>query len=240
VTDFAPGDRVLSLGNHATHWIVDLTDSPTRNDCIQKLGDEISDEQATFGINGATALHAVRRARIQIDGSVAVFGAGVIGQLVTSFSRPAGAHALIGVDLTPGRLELARGSGATHTVNADAAAAVAAVRKVVDAGAQCVFHASADPRLLQPVMETAGHRAKVSMVGSAPGTAEFDLQVEMLRRELTIVGAYEAGLEMPHAYWPWTPQRDCAVDLCRICDRSLQVDLASDVEGWMAIIITWD
>ena len=256
ITDFAPGDRVVTLGHHATHCIVDVTDSPLRNGYIQKLGDTLTDEQATFAINGATALHAVRRARLQIDESVAVFGVGVVGQLVTAMARLAGAFPIIAVDLVEERLRLARQSGATHVVNARAENP-AAVRKVAAGGAQCLFHASANPKILQSIFEAAGQRAKVIMVGSAPGTAEIGLQVELLRRELQILGAYELELDVPHVYWPWTPQRDRAVVLRRIADRSLAVDhlishrvpytlapalyerIADGGEGWLGIILTW-
>ncbi len=258
ITDFAPGSRVLIMGRHATHWTVDVTGSPLQDGYIRKLDDTLTDEQATFAINGATALHAVRRARLQIDESVVVFGVGVVGQLVTALARLAGAFPVVAVDLVEERLRLARQSGATHVVNASVEDPVEAVRDVTCGGAQCLFHASANPEILQTVFEAAGQRAKVVMVGSAPGTAEIGLQVELLRRELHVLGAYELDLEVPHVYWPWTPQRDRAVVLRRIADQTLAVDhlishripytqapeiyarAATGGEGWMGIILTWD
>ena len=258
LTDFAPGCRVLTMGRHATHYTVDVTDSPLQNGYIRKLDDALTDEQATFAINGATALHAVRRARLQIDESVVVFGAGVVGQLVTALARLAGAFPVVAVDLVEERLQLARQSGATHLVNASAEDPVEAVREVTLGGAQCLFHATANPKILQTVFEAAGQRAKVVMVGSAPGTAEIGLQVELLRRELHVLGAYELDLEVPHVYWPWTPQRDREVVLRRIADQTLAVDhlishriaytqapeiyarAAAGPEGWLGIILTWD
>ena len=258
ITDFAPGCRVLTMGRHATHWNVDVTDSPLQNGYIRKLDDSLTYEQATFAINGATALHAVRRARLQIDESVVVFGAGVVGQLVTALARLAGAFPVVAVDLVEERLRLARQSGATHLVNASAEDPVEAVREVTLGGAQCLFHATANPKILQTVFEAAGQRAKVVMAGSAPGTAEIGLQVELLRRELHVLGAYELDLEVPHVYWPWTPQRDREVVLRRIADQTLAVDhlishripytqapeiyarAAAGPEGWLGIILTWD
>ena len=258
ITDFAPGARVLTMGRHATHCTVDVTGSPLQNGYIRKLDDSLTDEQATFAINGATALHAVRRARLQIDESVVVFGAGVVGQLVTALARLAGAFPVVAVDLVEERLQLARQSGATHVVNASAEDPVEAVRAVTCGGAQCLFHATANPKILQTVFEAAGQRAKVVMVGSAPGTAEIGLQVELLRRELHVLGAYELDLDVPHVYWPWTPQRDREVVLRRIADQTLAVDhlishriaytqapeiyarAAAGPEGWLGIILTWD
>lgn len=258
ITDYAPGTRVLTMGRHATHCNVDVTDSPLQNGYIRKLDDTLTDEQATFAINGATALHAVRRARLHIDESVVIFGAGVVGQLVTALARLAGAFPVVAVDLVEERLQLARQSGATHVVNASAEDPVEAVREISFGGAQCLFHATANPKLLQTVFEAAGQRAKVVMTGSAPGTAEIGLQVELLRRELHVLGAYELDLEVPHVYWPWTPQRDREVVLRRIADQTLAVDhlishrvaytqapeiyarAATGPEGWLGIILTWD
>ena len=80
----------------------------------------------------------------------------------------------------------------------------------------------------------------------------------MLRRELHVLGAYELDLEVPHVYWPWTPQRDREVVLRRIADQTLAVDhlishriaytqapeiyarAAAGPEGWLGIILTWD
>ncbi len=75
--------------------------------------------------------------------------------------------------------------------------------------------------------------------------------------KLQILGAYEVELDVLHVYWPWTPQRDRAVVLRRIADRSLAVDhmisrrvpytlapavyerIADGGEGWLGIILTW-
>ena len=52
--------------------------------------------------------------------SVAVLGAGVVGQLTIQFARLSGAFPIISVDLLASRLELARRNGATHLVDASA------------------------------------------------------------------------------------------------------------------------
>src|SRR6188768_1449300 len=49
--------------------------------------------------------------------SVAVFGCGGVGDAAIAGARLAGASKVIAVDLDAGKLELAKGFGATHTVN---------------------------------------------------------------------------------------------------------------------------
>ncbi len=265
VRGFEEGDRMLAFGNHASHVLVDLNDSQEWRSHPDRIPDGVSDEQACFAVLGDVALHGVRRAGLQIDESVAVFGAGVVGQLTLQFVRLSGAYPIVSVDLVAARLEVARASGATDAVDASQGDAVAGVFGATGgAGAETVFHCSANPQLLQTTLEAAASRGTVVLTGSAPGTAEIGLQVELLRRELTIVGVYETGLFAPHAYWPWTRQRNRAACYRLIAAGELRVDpLISHVSppsgaqelyraiaagagagaggaGWMSVFFAWD
>ncbi|HXS47780.1 MAG TPA: zinc-dependent alcohol dehydrogenase [Solirubrobacterales bacterium] len=58
-----------------------------------------------------TAWQAVEYAAVPKGGSVAVFGLGPIGQMCTRIARHRGAERVIGVDMVPERLEMARRNG---------------------------------------------------------------------------------------------------------------------------------
>src|SRR6186713_995691 len=60
--------------------------------------------------------------------SVAVFGCGGVGDAAIAGARLAGAHTIIGVDVDPRKLELAKELGATHTVDSSSTDAVAAIQ----------------------------------------------------------------------------------------------------------------
>lgn len=212
VDGYAPGDRVLTCALHQSHWIVDLdpasTAIPARR-YILKLDPAISGEEAGFLVLADVALHGLRRAQPQIDESAAVIGCGVVGQCVIQLARVAGMYPVIAVDPVGSRLQRAKLSGATHTVNPASADPVAAVREITGgAGAQTVFPCAPVPSTLQPALEMAAKRGKVSLVASIPGTAEIGLQVELLRRELSIIGTYEADMDAPSVYWPWSRDRN--------------------------------
>lgn len=258
VPDYRPGDRVLAFGEHASHFVADLNDRTSWRSYPDRLPASVTDDQACFGTLGDVALHGVRRAALQIDESVVVLGAGVVGQLVIQFCRLSGADPIIAVDLVPARLELARQHGATHVVDASAADVVAGVMAHTGGrGAETVFHCTANAQLLETAMAAAAMRGTVVLTGSAPGTATIGLQVELLRRELTILGTYEDGLHEPHPYWPWTRQRNRAACYRLIAQRQLHVDalishvapparaqdiyrtLADGGEGWMSVLFAW-
>jgi threonine dehydrogenase-like Zn-dependent dehydrogenase len=259
VTDFAPGDRILAFGPHASHFIADLTDRTSWRSYPDRLPDGVTDDQACFGTLGDVALHSVRRAELQIDESVVVLGAGVVGQLVIQFCRLSGAYPIIAVDLVASRLELARQLGATHTVDASRDDVIAGVMASTGgAGAEAVFHCTANAQLLQTALAAAAMRGTVVLTGSAPGTATIGLQAELLRHELTLLGTYETGLDAPHPYWPWTRQRNRATTYRLIAQGQVQVDplvshvvppdrateiyrsLAAGGEGWLSVLFAWE
>ena len=258
VDGIATGDRVLVFGNHASHSLADLNDRESWRSYPDRLPDGVNDEPACYAVLGDVALHGVRRGQLQIDESVAVFGAVVVGQLTVQFVRMSGAHPIVAVDLYARRLDLARQGGATHGVDASKEDSVAAVQAAIGGGAQTVFHCSPVAQLLQTAMRVAGNRAKVVMTGSAPGIAEIGLQEDLLRKELTILGNYESGLSAPHPYWPWTRQRNRAACYRMIESGELSVDrLTSHVvaperaeemyrmmlaggDSWMSIFFAWD
>ena len=74
---------------------------------------------APFGCGIQTGAGAVLNSmRVPAGASVAVFGTGTVGLAAVMAAAVAGAGTIVGVDLHPSRLELARELGATHVVNA--------------------------------------------------------------------------------------------------------------------------
>ena len=72
-------DRVLAFGNHGSHWLTGqegLSELRASMQPIEHDAAALSDEQATFAVLGDVALLGIRRAELQIDESVAIFGTG--------------------------------------------------------------------------------------------------------------------------------------------------------------------
>jgi S-(hydroxymethyl)mycothiol dehydrogenase len=81
--------------------------------------------------------------------SVAVFGCGGVGDAAIAGARLAGAATIIAVDLDAGKLELASGFGATHTVDASAVDPVEAIRHLTDGnGADVCIEAVGHPDVM--------------------------------------------------------------------------------------------
>jgi threonine dehydrogenase-like Zn-dependent dehydrogenase len=79
-----------------------------------------------------TAWQAAVYADIPPDGSVAILGLGPIGQMCARVARHLGAASVIGVDLIPERLELARRHGVTTIAAEEEGDVVAELRELTD------------------------------------------------------------------------------------------------------------
>ena len=224
VQGYSPGDRVLTMGRHATHTTVDI--GGEHPGYVQKLPESVSDVSATFGILGSVALHGMRHVWNQIGDSCAVIGQGVVGQLLGQFARIAGCYPVIGIDLFAERLVFSKISGINHVIDASARDTVEAVMELTDVrGVDLGMEATRNPATLKTLLDIAALGGDIVIVGSLPGTVEISLWTELQHKELSIHGAWQprAPLEGNH-YFPWTQGRNRRLVLDLIADDRLKVD----------------
>ena len=258
VEGFEIGDRVFAFGRHQSHLLarVDRYGDAGLRKNVQRIEFDVTDEQACFSRLGDVALHSIRRAGLQPDEAVAVFGQGVVGQLIVAFARISGAYPIIAIDLDDGRLDLSKKSGATHTVNASKENAVEAVEAITGGGAECVFHANREAQVLADCVDAAGYGGKVVLVGATRGPARMYLG-NLLRREISIRGSHMVS-DVQQRYWKWTTSRDRNAILRMIAQGDLSVDhlishvlrpeqgdeayqrIVAGPQGWMGVFFTWD
>ena len=113
--DVVIGTRVACMGGgyaeHASHANI------PRNMAVP-MPDGLSFDQAAFLTLAATALNAIRRARLEFAEFLAVAGLGVVGQMACQLGRLSGCH-VIGLDRLPMRLSVAESAGLERPVNID-------------------------------------------------------------------------------------------------------------------------
>ena len=110
------------------------------------------EDAAIFGCAVTTGAGAVfNSARVRPGESVAVLGLGGVGLNAVMAARIAGASAIIGIDLNPGKFPLARELGATHTFLANDPNLVAEIRDLTSGGVDFAFEVAG----VQPAFETA-------------------------------------------------------------------------------------
>lgn len=111
--------------------------------------------------------------------SVAVIGCGGVGGAAIAGSRLAGAARIIAVDIDDRKLDLARGLGATHTVNSRQADAVEAIRELTGGfGADVVIDAVGRPETYRQAFYARDLAGTVVLVGVP--TPEMKLELPLL------------------------------------------------------------
>lgn len=105
VYDLTPGTRVAtaSAGHAEAQVVPSLLAVP--------IPYEVSDEAAAFGAVAAIAMQGLRQADVQVGGTVAVVGLGLVGQLTARMALASGLK-VIGVDLRDWTVDLAADAGA--------------------------------------------------------------------------------------------------------------------------------
>jgi predicted dehydrogenase len=212
VEGFAIGDRVVSNGNHAEVVCV------PRNLCA-RIPDSVSDEHAAFTVVGAIGLQGIRLAGPTLGEAVVVTGLGLIGLMTVQMLRALGCRVL-GIDIDPARLDLARRFGA-DVVKADEEGSVLAAARAfsrgigVDAVIITASTKSSDPVHQAALMSRKrGRIVLVGVTGLELSRADF------YTKELTFQvscsygpGRYdpsyeEGGQDYPVGFVRWTEQRN--------------------------------
>ena len=160
-----------------------------------------------FAKIGAIALNAVLDADIHVGETVAVFGAGVPGQIVAQLARLNGAEVTV-VDPVKTRRDLAEQLGTPRSLDPTTDDVAAAVRTVTDnRGADVVIEMSGSHEALHEAVRTVGYSSRVVASGffQGPG-APLRLGEEFHHNRIAIVGSQISGVA-PHLQHRWNELR---------------------------------
>jgi threonine dehydrogenase-like Zn-dependent dehydrogenase len=125
-----------------------------------------------FSQIGAIALNGVLDAGIRLGETVAVFGLGVVGQLVAQLAALSGAE-VIGVDLMPSRLRLAGQLGIACVIDGREASAAEEIKRLTGGrGADVCIEASGSIQALNEAIRACAYSAKVVALGFFQGEAK--------------------------------------------------------------------
>jgi predicted dehydrogenase/threonine dehydrogenase-like Zn-dependent dehydrogenase len=212
VNGFTVGDRVVSNGPHA-----ELVCMPT-NLCA-RIPDGVSYEEAAFTVLAAVGLQGIRLANPTLGENVVIIGMGLLG-LMTAQMLMANGCQVLGIDLDPSKLALARSLG-LETADVSAGADPVAVGMAFSGGRGVdAVIITASTKSNDPVHQAAqmsrkrGRIVLVGVIGLELSRADF------YEKELTFQvscsygpGRYDekyeqVGQDYPFGFVRWTEQRN--------------------------------
>jgi len=163
-----PGDLVYGAWGHRAYHVVDQAYARSR-----LLPSSAPPVAGLFSQIGAIALNGVHDAGIRIGETVAVFGLGVPGQIVTQLCKASGAR-VIGVDLFATRLAMAQELNAVdEALNAGEGQVAERIRALTGGrGADVVLEVSGSSAALHEAIRAAAYSSRVVTLGFFQGAAQ--------------------------------------------------------------------
>ena len=139
---------------------------------------------------------AMNTAKVSPGSTCAVFGAGMVGLGAVAGCRLQGAERIICVDLSPGRLELARGQGATDLVEGGLDAVQQILELTGGFGADYTFEATGNVNVMRQAVEAARMGWGLCTVAGVAGKGEtLDVVPRLLITGRRIAGSSFGGVK---------------------------------------------
>jgi aryl-alcohol dehydrogenase len=158
---------------------------------------------APFGCGIQTGAGAILNAmRPQAGTSIAVFGTGTVGLAAIMAAKIAGATTVIGIDIHPARLELARELGATHTVDARTDDPRAAIARITGAGADFAVESSGVAAVLRTAVDSTAPTGVTGVIGAPAFGTEVNLDVNTILTAGRVVRGIVEGDSVPDVFIP--------------------------------------
>jgi S-(hydroxymethyl)glutathione dehydrogenase / alcohol dehydrogenase len=155
------------------------------------------DRACLFACGLSTGLGAaINTAQVSAGSTCVVFGAGMVGLGAVAGCRLQGAERIISVDLSEGRLELARGQGATETM----VGGEGTVERVLEAtggfGADFTFEATGSVAVMREAVESARMGWGLCTVAGVAGRGEtLDIVPRLLITGRRVAGTSFGGVK---------------------------------------------
>ncbi|GAB3680241.1 Zn-dependent oxidoreductase [Salinisphaera aquimarina] len=153
------------------------------------LPESLSPEAGALVEPYSIAANVLARMAPQPGDRLLIFGAGVIGLTVLQMARALGIEEVAVTDIIDARLEAARALGAARVVNGGQQDIEAFASQWTDGeGVPLVADAACVPALLASMVRLASPAARIGLLGFS-ATASDLVQLEVIRKELTLVGS---------------------------------------------------
>ncbi len=155
------------------------------------------DRACLFACGLSTGLGAaINTAKVEAGSTCVVFGAGMVGLGAVAGCRLQGAERIVCVDLSPERLELARGQGATDVLEGGEGAVQAILDMTGGFGADYTFEATGNVKVMRQAVESARMGWGLCTVAGEAGRGEtLDVVPRFLITGRRVAGSSFGGVK---------------------------------------------
>src|SRR5271165_6811178 len=140
---------------------------------------------------GVTTYKGIKETEARPGEWILISGVGGLGQLAIEYAKAMGLH-VAAVDVTEGKLALARASGAEVTANAKSPDAVAQIVEQTGGGAHGALVTAVSPSAFSQAIHMVRRKGTISLVGLPPGEFATPITDVVLGR-ITIRGSIVGG-----------------------------------------------
>jgi propanol-preferring alcohol dehydrogenase len=146
------------------------------------------DQGAVMMCSSATALHALRKARLKAGETVAVYGAGGLGLSAVQLAAALGAGQVYAIDRVVEKLELAAGFGAVP-IDAGAQDPVEAIREATSGrGVDVTVEMIGSPGTMRQAVQSLAPLGRAAIAGLTDRLLELDSYGELIGGEAEVIG----------------------------------------------------
>jgi 2-desacetyl-2-hydroxyethyl bacteriochlorophyllide A dehydrogenase len=186
VEGFTLGQRVVTRAPHASEHVMSAL-------MCTPVPDEVGSSEAAWFAFAKIALMGAWAADLRIGESVAVIGAGPIGQMALRWTLSSGARHAVAVDGFASRLALARQGGATAVVSDVLPASRDAVIELCGGRPDVVIDSTGNAEVFAEALVLAADGGRVVVLGDTGSPHSQRLTADVITRNLHVVGAHDTN-----------------------------------------------
>lgn len=186
------GERIALRKPHQQYTVV------SANDSVYRIPEGVSDEDAAWFHLATIVQIGVRRAEHHLGDDVAVVGLGLLGQLITQYTRLLGARQIIAIDVAEQRLVIAQAHGATTVLQMGAEQAREEVLRLTEGeGVNVVYDVTGAAPVFAQALTLLRNFGRLVLLGDTGTPTAQHLTKDVITKGLTIVGAHDMHAEFP-------------------------------------------
>ena len=194
---YAQSDGYDYLGSRSDGAFSEYVVAPFRN--LIAVPENVSLEEAAMTEPASVALHAVRRGRVRLGDTVAVFGLGPIGLMTAQWLKAAGAGQILLFDVLDEKLQVARELGFEQLYNSRQVSPVETINDCTGGqGVHVAIEGAGVPPTMLAALEGTRRSGRVVLLGNpnADVTLPASLISQCMRREIEILGTWNSDFSV--------------------------------------------